>query len=123
MENVLLAVGVIVATLLWRRFGFWLPARVPVALSTRARLVFAAGCLTAVLAVVYSSGDVIIGRTEVSGTAPRYATRLRPPEAHLHDIPDAGRFWRQIARQLAMGLLVGGVLIGSSREAARLGRL
>lgn len=107
MANLLLAASLVGLAVAWRRTSFWLPGPVALPLPWRTRLLSVAGWLVIVLVTGFSLGDVLGGRTQISRSPVRYATRLRAADAHVHDLPDAGSFWRQVALQSSVGLLVG----------------
>jgi phosphoribosylformylglycinamidine (FGAM) synthase-like amidotransferase family enzyme len=114
MGNVILALMVVSVATLWRRSGFWLPAFLPLSARHRRRTVLVAGTLVCVLVGGFSLGDVIGGRTQISRSPVRYATRLSAPAAHHHDVADLGLFWRQVLLQTGLAFAVGGALIALS---------
>ncbi len=114
MLNILLAVAIVLAAFAWRRTGFWLPRFAPLALSARRRMLVLGGWLIVVVAVGYSAGDIIGGRTQVSKDPVQYATRLIGAEAHHHDLQNALRFWQQVLLQCGVGVMVGAALITAS---------
>jgi hypothetical protein len=111
VANILLAASLIGFALFWRRTGFWLPGWFSVALSARTRLLLLAGWLIVVLTTGFSLGDILGGRTQVSKSPVRYATRLHGGDAHVHDLADTQLFWRQVVLQSFVGLVVGIALI------------
>lgn len=107
MANILLAAALVGLAVAWRRTRFWLPGQVALPLLWRTRLLSLAGWSVIVLVMGFSLGDVLGGRTQVSRSPVRYATRLRAADAHVHDLADAKVFWRQVILQSSVGLLVG----------------
>lgn len=116
MANILLAVVVLAGAAAWRRSGYWAPWS-PTVAPARGRLLLVAGGLVALLTTGYSLGDVLGGRTQISKTPVRYATRLHGTDAHQHDLRDSTRYWQQILRQTGAGLIVASALVLLSRPA------
>ncbi len=114
MLNILLAVAIVLAAFAWRRTGFWLPRFMPLAPSVRRRILMSGGWLILVVAVGYSVGDIVSGRTQVSKAPVQYATRLQGADAHHHDVQNAARFWLQVLLQCGVGVMVGVALIAAS---------
>ncbi len=115
MANLLLAVTILGLFLAWRRTSFRLPAQVRMALSSPRKISALAGFVVVFVTVGYSIGDVLSGRTQVSKSPVKYATRLLGPEAHQHDLVDPARFWRQVLLQTGAGMAVGVTTIALSR--------
>jgi hypothetical protein len=118
VANILLALFIVGIAAAWRRSQYWMPGPRP-GMRARGRLLLVAGWLVVLLATGFSAGDVVSGRTQISKNPVHYASRLRGPHAHTHDILDTPRYWQQIALQTSVGLLVGVSLILLSSPPSR----
>lgn len=116
MANLLLASCLVAVAAAWRYSGYWTPWS-SAAASSRGRLLVIAGGLIALLTTGFSVGDLLGGRTQISKSPVRYASRLRGAEAHHHDLLDSSRYWEQITLQTAVGWIVAGSLIFLGRTA------
>jgi hypothetical protein len=116
MNNLVLALVVVVASALWARADFWLPAAVPLSVAARRRSLFLIGLVVMLAATAFAFGDAIGGRAQISRSPVRYATRLSGLAAHHHDLADPFAFWRQVVLEASVGGGVGAVLILLSRR-------
>lgn len=111
MENVLLGLAILGAVYAWYRMDFHLPRSLrAVPVSPRVAVVLAGCCIVLITSGRAVGGVVVSGRTQVSQDPVYYARRDTQPRL----------FWRQIALELGMGLVVGGGLIGLGRKRRRL---
>ncbi len=116
MNNLVLALVVVVATAVWARADFWLPRTVPLSVAACRRLVFFVGLLVTFVATAFALGDAWGGRAQISRSPVRYATRLSGPAAHHHDLADPFAFWQQVVLEASVGGGVGAALLLLSRR-------
>ncbi len=119
MANLLLAFSIVLAAFAWRQTDYWLPQFLPIRWNARRRLLLIGGWVIVVLTLGFSSGDLIGGRTQISKSPVRYATRLQGADMHRHDLSDSRRFWQQVMLQTVAGIVVGAALIAASRGRRR----
>lgn len=119
MNNLALALVIVVASTAWARSDFWLPRIVPLSREARRRVLFLTGLVVILVASAFALGDVIGGRAQIARSPVRYATRLSGPAAHHHDLADPAAFWRQVLLEAGVGCGVGAALLAASRHRPR----
>lgn len=106
MENILLGLAILGAVYGWHRTGFYMPRPVrALPVSPRVAVVLA-GCFIILVTSGHGVGGLIAGRAQVSQDPVYYARRDTQPRL----------FWRQVALEAGMGLIVGGGLIALGRK-------
>ena len=107
VQNTFLALALGIIAYLWSRAGFYLPRPLRSLVPAPRKVLNFSGWLIILVISLYSVGDLIGGKTQISDSAPHYARRDLQPWL----------YWRQIAWQLGLAFLAGGTFLRLARPA------